>query len=557
MKNKIFVGMGTCGLACGAREVYNKICSAVEKLGLDAEVVSTGCVGYCSKEVIVDFQIAGETRISYGEVTPDKAEELVKSVLVDKKYENELLIGRQGSSDNEEINKLTYIYDLPYFKKQKKLVLKNCGFINPDSIDDYINAQGFEGLKKALSMTSKDAVEEVKKSGLRGRGGAGFPTGRKWDFAHAQVSDQKYMVCNADEGDPGAFMDRSIIEGDPFALIEGMTIAAYAIGASQGYVYIRAEYPLAVKRIKEAIETAKSRGYLGENILGSEFSFDIKIKKGAGAFVCGEETSLIASIEGKRGMPRPRPPFPVQKGIFDKPTVINNVETLANVPYLFREGGESFAKLGTNNSKGTKIFALTGKIKKAGLVEVPMGTTIRDIIFEIGGGILEDKEFKAVQIGGPSGGCIPTQCLDIQIDYESLKEAGAMMGSGGLVVMDETTCMVDVAKFFITFTADESCGKCTPCREGNVRLLEILERITSGDISKEEKIKNFNNIDKLAHVIKDTSLCGLGQTAPNPILSTMRYFMNEYEAHVNEDVCPAGVCSELVNKKAVCEVCDV
>ncbi|HBH18727.1 MAG TPA: NADH-quinone oxidoreductase subunit F, partial [Cyanobacteria bacterium UBA9579] len=540
-KIKILVGMGTCGLAAGAQAVYEAINNTLKTLNINADVVSTGCVGYCQKEVIVDIQKPDFPKLSYGDVTADNVGELLKSVLVDGKNNSALVIGKyrtENEVNKEDLAQIPYIDELPFFKKQTRLVLKNCGHINPKSIDEYISVQGFEGLKKAFSMQPIDVIGEVKTSGLRGRGGGGFPTGMKWEFAYKAEGDKnelskekqsssldtpaspkKYMVCNADEGDPGAFMDRSVLEGDPFALIEGMTIAAYAFGANYGYIYARAEYPLAIEHLEYAIKVAKDRNLLGDNILGSGFNFDLKIKKGAGAFVCGEETALIASIEGKRGMPRPRPPFPAVKGLFGCPTVINNVETLANVPGILRNGGEWFASVGTDKSKGTKVFALTGRINNTGLVEVPMGITLREIIYEIGGGITNDKKYKSVQIGGPSGGCIPEEHLDIKIDYESLKEVGAMMGSGGLVVMDESTCMVDVAKFFLEFITKESCGKCIPCREGTMRMYEIIKGITTSreSLSDEENLQRFKGIlylNRLAEVVRDTSLCGLGQTAP-------------------------------------------
>ncbi|MDA8211811.1 MAG: NADH-quinone oxidoreductase subunit NuoF [Clostridia bacterium] len=432
------------------------------------------------------------------------------------------------------------------------MVLKNCGHIDPENIQEYIAAGGYEGLAKVLkTMNGDQVVEEVKKSGLRGRGGGGFPTGIKWQSTRQAEGTKKYVVCNADEGDPGAFMDRSVLEGDPHAVIEGMLICGYAIGADEGYVYVRAEYPLAIKRLSIAIAQAEEAGYLGENIRGSGFNFRLKIKAGAGAFVCGEETALLNSIEGERGMPRPRPPFPAFKGLWQKPTTLNNVETFANVPVIFRNGADWYASLGTEKSKGTKVFALTGKVNNTGLAEVPMGITMRQIIFDIGGGIKDGKKFKAVQIGGPSGGCLPEELLDLSIDYDSLTAAGAMMGSGGLVVMDETTCMVDLARFFLNFTQKESCGKCIPCREGTKRMLEILQRITDGKGQQSD----IETLERLAKVIKSTSLCGLGQTAPNPVLATLRYFRHEYVAHIEEGKCPAGVCTALLSYFIEPETC--
>ena len=554
-KTKIYVGMGTCGLAAGAKSVFEAISATVKKLNLDAEIIPTGCVGYCKREIIVDVVKPGYPKLSYGDVTAADVEGLLKSVLVDNVHNHKLIIGKYPTAEvinKDDLNEVPNINDLPFFKKQRRLVLKNCGHINPESLQDYLAFEGYEGLKKALGVGALGVIDEVKKSGLRGRGGGGFPTGMKWEFGNKSVpkdldNQKKYMICNADEGDPGAFMDRSVLEGDPFSLLEGMTIAAYAIGANYGYIYVRAEYPLAIERLEKAIKLAKENNLLGENILGSGFNLELKIKKGAGAFVCGEETALIGSIEGKRGMPNPRPPFPTESGAFGCPTVINNVETLANVPGILRHGGDWFASVGTDNSKGTKVFALTGKINNAGLVEVPMGISLREIIYEIGNGIIDDKKYKSVQIGGPSGGCISEENLDIKIDYESLKTVGAMMGSGGLVVMDEGTCMVDVAKYFVEFCTKESCGKCTPCREGTMRMFEILEKITTKGIDKQEKIDSVKHLEHLAGVIRDTSLCGLGQTAPNPVLSTLKYFKNEYDAHIYDEKCPAGHCKSLIH----------
>ncbi|MCD6323480.1 MAG: NADH-quinone oxidoreductase subunit NuoF [Clostridiales bacterium] len=436
--------------------------------------------------------------------------------------------------------------------KQLRIALRNCGIIDPENILEYIARDGYIALGKVLTeMTSEDTIEILKESGLRGRGGGGFPTGLKLDFASKNESDKKYIICNADEGDPGAFMDRSILEGDPHSVLEAMVICGYAIGAQEGFIYIRAEYPLAIERLNTALEQAYENGLLGSDILGSGFSFDIKMKYGAGAFVCGEETALINSIEGLRGEPHFKPPYPAEKGLWNKPTTVNNVETLANIPTIFNKGAEWFSSIGTETSKGTKVFALAGNVNKVGLVEVPMGTTLREIVFDIGGGITDGKAFKAVQTGGPSGGCIPAQFLDIPIDYESLKSIGSMMGSGGMIVMDEDTCMVNIAKFYLEFTTDESCGKCTPCRIGNKRLYEILERITNGEGEAEDLIK----LKELGEIVKDTALCGLGQTAPNPILSTMKYFYDEYEAHVFDKKCPAGICSSLTKYEIDKEKC--
>lgn len=446
--------------------------------------------------------------------------------------------------ENKTYESVPHYNDLSFFKKQQRLVLANCGHMDPEVIEEYIIRGGYEALAIALTkMSPADVVEEVKKAGLRGRGGGGFTTGMKWSFAAKSPGPKKYVVCNADEGDPGAFMDRSVLEGDPHKLLEGMAVCGYAIGADEGYIYCRAEYPLAIKRLKLAIKQAEEKGFLGDNLFGTNFSFHLKIKEGAGAFVCGEETALMASIEGKRGMPRPRPPFPAVAGLWGKPTNINNVETFANVPTIITKGADWYASIGTEKSKGTKVFALTGKVNNTGLVEVPMGITMKEVIFDVGGGIPNGKKFKGAQIGGPSGGCIPESLIDLPIDYDSLIQVGAMMGSGGLVVMDEDTCMVDLARFFLTFTQAESCGKCTPCREGTKRMLEILNRITEG----QGKAGDIELLEDLAANIKATALCGLGQTAPNPVLSTLRYFRHEYVAHINEKRCPAGACTSLAS----------
>lgn len=533
---RILICTGTGCVSSGSSKLTEKLTEELEKRGLinDFKIVNTGCHGFCEQGPIV---IVEPENVFYCRVTAADVEELVESHLVNGQMVERLLYTEPVSKQ-----KVKHYDEITFYNKQKRIVLQRCGHIDPESIDDYLNTHGYEGFKKALTMKPMEIIEEVKKSGLRGRGGAGFPTGLKWEFTYKAEGDKKYVVCNADEGDPGAFMDRSILEGDPHSVIEGMLIAAYAIGADEGYVYVRAEYPLAIRRLAIAIEQAEERGFLGNNILGSGFNFHLKIKAGAGAFVCGEETALLASIEGKRGMPRVRPPFPAQKGLWGKPTNINNVETFANVPHILRHGADWYASIGTEKSKGTKVFALTGKLKNTGLVEVPMGITMREIIFDIGGGIQGDKEFKAVQIGGPSGGCLTKDHLDLPIDYDSLTQAGAMMGSGGLVVMDETTCMVDVARFFLRFTQAESCGKCTPCREGTKRMLEILTRIVEGKGTEED----LERLEKLGKIIKTTSLCGLGQTAPNPVLTTLRYFRHEYEAHIREKRCPAGACKDLI-----------
>ena len=529
---------GTGCKSAGSKEVQLAFSRAIEAKGLSDEVmvVETGCHGFCEHGPLVIVYPEGTF---YCQVKAEDVEEIVESHLFKGRIVERLLyhepLTHESIPNSSEIN---------FYKKQHRLVLENCGAINPEQIEEYIAVGGYEALAKAVTtMSPEDVIEEIKKSGLRGRGGGGFPTGMKWQFAKASVSDKKYVICNADEGDPGAFMDRSVLEGDPHKILEGMAVCGYAIGADEGYIYVRAEYPLAIKRLRIAIEQAEAMGLLGENIFGSGFSFKLHIKEGAGAFVCGEETALMASIEGKRGMPRPRPPFPAVAGLWGKPTNINNVETFGNVAAIITNGADWYAGFGTEKSKGTKVFALTGKINNTGLAEVPMGITMREIIYDIGGGINGGKKFKAVQIGGPSGGCLPESMLDLSIDYDSLTAAGAMMGSGGLVVMDEDTCMVDVAKFFLNFTQSESCGKCTPCREGTKRMLEVLTRITEG----QGREGDIELLEELARNIKETALCGLGQTAPNPVLSTLKYFRHEYEAHIKEKRCPAGACEKLAN----------
>jgi len=504
----------------------------------EVEVVATGCFGLCELGPVVIVYPEGTfySRVEASDIPEMVEEHLVKGRPLDRLIYTEKGDGHHPLSINE----------LGFFKKQKRIALANCGVIDPENIDEYIGFDGYMALEKVLlTMTPVDVINEVKASGLRGRGGGGFPTGLKWQFAHDAVSEDgvKYVACNADEGDPGAFMDRSVLEGDPHALIEAMAIAGFAVGASKGYVYVRAEYPIAVSRLQIAIDQAKEYGLLGENIFDTDFSFDLEIRLGAGAFVCGEETALMNSIEGKRGEPRPRPPFPANKGLFGKPTVLNNVETYANIPAIILKGAEWFAAVGTEKSKGTKVFALGGKINNTGLLEIPMGTTLREIVFEIGGGIPNGKAFKAAQTGGPSGGCIPASLLDTKIDYDNLIAIGSMMGSGGLIVMDEDNCMVDVARFFLDFTQDESCGKCPPCRIGTKRMLEILERICDGKGIEGD----IERLEELAVGIKASALCGLGQTAPNPVLSTIRYFRDEYEAHINDKKCPAGVCKHLLD----------
>ena len=560
----IFIGTGTCGLGAGAAATLVAIKDYLVKKSIDAEDVEVGCIGLCVVEPLVDVQLPGKCRIMFQTVTAKKVESLLDGVFAGDPPKD-LVLGQFRQEGLQPWDGVTFQDEHPFFGPQTRWVLQNCGVIDPASLEEYLATGGYCGLKKALAMEALDVCKEVEKSGLRGRGGGGFPTGMKWKFAHNQTDPQKYLVCNADEGDPGAFMDRAVIEGDPHRLLEGMAVAAYAIGANKAYIYIRAEYPLAIARLKDAIAQAEANNLLGENILGSNFSLKMIIKMGAGAFVCGEETALIHSIEGKRGMPRPRPPFPAISGLFGHPTIINNVETLANIPKLIDNGSSWFTTVGTEGSKGTKVFALSGKISRTGLVEVAMGTTLREVVFSIGGGISHGKAYKAVQIGGPSGGCIPESHLDIQIDYESLKKVGAMMGSGGLVVMDEDNCMVDVAKFFMDFIQRESCGKCIPCREGTRRMLETLNRITHGrrGETRNETLQRFQSVvhlESLAEVIRDTSLCGLGQTAPNPVLSTLRWFRDEYEAHVYDRVCPAKACTELItyniNEKCTgCTIC--
>lgn len=546
-----YVGAGTCGLGAGAGKTRQAIKRYLNEKNLQARVIEVGCIGLCSNEPLVDIQMPGRTRLVYSKVKEDQVEALLDSIFSDR-IPLQNLLGQHRHAQLQCWENIPFIDEHPFFAPQKRCVLKNCGLIDPASIEEYIAYGGYQALAKALhSLTPYEVCDIIEQSGLRGRGGGGFPTGKKWKLALNAGADQKYMICNADEGDPGAFMDRAVIEGDPHNVLEGLAIAAYAIGATKAYIYIRAEYPLAIARLQEAIAQARDYGFIGENILDSGFHLDVMIKKGAGAFVCGEETALIHSIEGKRGMPRPRPPFPAARGLFGKPTIINNVETLANLAQIIQHGPEWFRAMGTEGSKGTKVFALSGKVERTGLVEVVMGMKIRDIVFGIGGGIPGNKHFKAVQIGGPSGGCIPEQLLDIKIDYESLKEVGAMMGSGGMVVMDEGTCMVDLAKFFMDFIQRESCGKCIPCREGTRQMLHTLESLTHGRKTEKgwdalERFKSVMYMPRLAEVIQDTSLCGLGQSAPNPVLSTLRWFRDEYEAHIYERKCPAGVCNELL-----------
>jgi len=531
----VFLGMATCGRAAGAEEIKQQII----EMGVDARVIEVGCIGACYAEPLVYIKKPGAPAIVYKDMTAKKAGNVLIGCLKNDDPMAKYALGVLGP---EPVDGIPSLFDIPMMKPQVRVVLRNCGIIDPENIHHYVARGGYSGLDRALSMDPEDVIEEVLASGLRGRGGAGFPTGRKWKFCRDAKGRDKYLICNADEGDPGAFMDRSVLEGDPHAVLEGMCIAAYAIGARHAYIYIRAEYPLAIERLRTAMDQMRQHGLLGEDIMGRGFSFDIKIKEGAGAFVCGEETALMASIEGERGMPRPRPPFPANKGLFGKPTNINNVETLANVSAILEKGGDWFAGFGTEQSKGTKTFALAGKINNTGLIEVPMGIPLRDVIYEVGGGIHRDKKFKAVQTGGPSGGCIPEQFLDMPVDYENLAKVGSIVGSGGMVVMDEENCMVDIARYFLNFTQSESCGKCTPCRLGTRAMLDILEKITEGKGEPDDLLV----LEELADAVKAGSLCGLGQTAPNPVITTLKYFRDEYEAHVFDKKCPAGNCREII-----------
>jgi NADH-quinone oxidoreductase subunit F len=541
-KVTVRICVGTGGLAAGGKEVFEAFKKAINDSCTDLDLDSTchyqkvGCRGFCARDVLVDV-VDRDKSITYQGVKPEMATRIVTEHMI------------KGNPITE------WMIDDSYYafhEKQKKVLLADCGTIDPEDISAYIKVGGYSGIKKILSgMSPHNLISEIKASGLRGRGGAGFPTGIKWEICRKAQGEIKYIICNADEGDPGAFMDRSIIEGNPHSVIEGMIIAGYATGSNTGYVYIRAEYPLAVERLKLAIKQAREKGYLGKNISGSRFDFDIQIKLGAGAFVCGEETALIASIEGERGMPRAKPPFPVHKGLWGMPTVINNVETLSNIPYIVRHGSDWYASIGTDKSKGTKVFALTGKVRNTGLIEVPMGIRLGEIIYDIGGGIIGDKKFKAVQTGGPSGGCIPHELLDTPVDFESLAHVGSIIGSGGMVVLDETDCMVNIAKFFLEFTQAESCGKCVPCRIGTKRLLEILDRITRG----KGRSGDVELLENLGKDIKSSSLCGLGQTAPNPVLSTIKYFKSEYEAHINDLTCSAAVCKDLIEFSILEDIC--
>ncbi|AEE96447.1 NAD(P)-dependent iron-only hydrogenase diaphorase component flavoprotein [Mahella australiensis 50-1 BON] len=545
-RSHVLVCGGTGCTSSGAQQLIEALNNEIERLHLSNEVkvVQTGCLGLCERGPNVVIYPEGAY---YCHVKPEDARDIAEEHLLKGRIVQRLLY-----RDIAEEHLPLSLNEIDFYNRQRRIVLKNCGVIDPENIEEYIGADGYQALAKVLTgMTQQEVIDTIKKSGLRGRGGAGFPTGLKWQFTHDAIGDKKYVLCNADEGDPGAFMDRSVLEGDPHALLEAMTIAGYAVGADQGYIYVRAEYPLAVKRLNIAINQAREYGLLGSNIFGTGFKFDIDLRLGAGAFVCGEETALMTSIEGKRGEPRPRPPFPANKGVFGKPTLLNNVETYANVPQIILNGPEWFASIGTDKSKGTKVFALGGKINNTGLVEIPMGTTLREVIYDIGGGIPQGKAFKAAQTGGPSGGCIPAQFLDMPIEYDSLIQIGSMMGSGGMIVMDEDNCMVDIARFFLQFTVDESCGKCPPCRIGTKRMLEILDRIVEG----KGKEGDIELLETLAKNIKASALCGLGQTAPNPVLSTLKYFRDEYEAHIRDKKCPAGVCQQLLEYVVMPELC--
>jgi len=539
-KTIVKVGMASCGIAAGGGPVFDRLHELLDSRE-DVEIKKVGCIGFCYMEPLVEVEKDGVC-VTYGEVDSALAEEIVRKHVDQGEILKEHVVLHNADEAPEN----------PRMENQVRIVLRNTGLIDPENIDEYIARDGYKGLEKAIrEMTPMDVIQEILDSGLRGRGGAGFPTGLKWKFAHLAKNDKKYFVCNADEGDPGAFMDRSVLEGDPHSVLEGMAIGAYAIGADEGIIYCRAEYPLAIKHLNTALDQAREKGFLGENIMGTGFNFDIHIKEGAGAFVCGEETAMIASIEGKRGMPRPRPPFPANSGIFGKPTNINNVETLANIAWIITHGSKEFSKYGIGRSRGTKVFALAGKLNKGGLAEVPMGMPLRDVIYEVGGGIPDNKKFKAVQLGGPSGGCLPEELLDTPVDYESINATGAIMGSGGMVVMDESTCIVDVAKFFLSFVQKESCGKCPFCRIGTKRMLEILERISEG----RGTLEDLDLLAELAVQIKDGSLCGLGQTAPNPVLTTLKYFRDEYLAHIEERKCPAKVCTTLIHYSIDPEKC--
>jgi len=539
-KPKFMVGAGTCGIAAGALDILSTIDEELRRLNIEATVIQVGCMGLCYAEPMLGIIKPGHPQIIYGNLTPDLMAQLINDYIANDNPRPDLAMGYIG---NNSIDNIPNLFDLPVLKPQVRIVLHNCGFIDPENINHYIANGGYSGLAKALNMTPEGIIDEIKKSGLRGRGGAGFSTGQKWEFCKNAHGDEKYIICNADEGDPGAFMNRSLLEGDPHSVLEGVVIGAYAIGANQSYIYCRAEYPLAIERLNLALQQMEEYGFIGDNILNSGFNLHIKIKEGAGAFVCGEETSLMASIEGKRGMPRSRPPFPAISGLWGKPTNINNVETWANAAQILQKSSEWYAQHGAEKSKGTKTFALVGKIERTGLIEIPLGIKLSEIIYGIGGGISEGKQFKAVQTGGPSGGCLPSSMLDSPVDYETLAAAGSIIGSGGMVVADEDTCIVDLARYFLTFTQAESCGKCPPCRVGTQQMLSILERITQG----KGKPGDIEQLERIANTVKQGSLCGLGQTAPNPVLTTIRYFRDEYETHINEKRCPALACKSLIS----------
>ncbi|MBP1944964.1 NADH-quinone oxidoreductase subunit NuoF [Methanobacterium petrolearium] len=547
-KPVVLVGSATCGNSAGAEEIRSVIQEECIKNDIDCKIVQVGCIGLCYAEPIITIIKPDNPQIFYGNLTPKIARELVNAYIDGDDPLAKYALGTTGEGKLENI---PHLFDLPVLKPQVRRILRNCGLIDPYNINHYLAKGGYSGLNEALQMEPEEIIEKVKKSGLRGRGGAGFPTGMKWELCRNEESQTKYLICNADEGDPGAFMNRSLLESDPHSILEGIIIAAYAIGVHEGYIYCRAEYPLALKTLKHAISQMMEHGLLGENILDSGFDFNLKIKEGAGAFVCGEETALIASIEGKRGTPRTRPPFPTTSGLWGKPTVINNVETMAGVALIMQKGPGKFSEVGSEDSKGTKTFALVGDVHHTGLIEVPLGTTLREVIFDIGGGVTGGKKFKAVQVGGPSGGCIPKDFVDTRIDYSSLNVAGAIMGSGGMVIMDEDSCMVDVAQYFLKFTQNESCGKCVPCRLGTKQMLDILTDITEG----KGRSDDLDLLKDLAEAIKAASLCGLGQGAPNPVLTTLRYFMPEYEAHINDKICPARHCKELISYVIMPEKC--
>ncbi len=554
IRSHVLICGGTGCTSSGSMVIRDKLAEELKAKGLEEEVkiVQTGCFGLCALGPIMIVYPEGTF---YSMVTADDVPEIVEEHLLKGRIVERLVYtddASRAAAAESDVAAPASLSDTAFYKKQNRVALRNCGVINPESIDEYIAMDGYFALAKVLKeMTPEQVIDTISASGLRGRGGGGFPTGRKWQFARASVSDKKYVVCNADEGDPGAFMDRSVLEGDPHALIEAMAIAAYAIGADEGWVYVRAEYPIAVKRLQIAISQAREYGLLGKDIFGTGFNFDLNIRLGAGAFVCGEETALLTSIEGNRGEPRTRPPFPAVKGLWGQPTIVNNVETYANIAQIILKGADWFASMGTETSKGTKVFALGGKITNTGLVEIPMGTTLREVVEEIGGGVPNGKKFKAAQTGGPSGGCIPASLIDTPIDYDNLIKIGSMMGSGGLIVMDEDSCMVDIAKFFLEFTVDESCGKCAPCRIGTVRLLEILNKITDGN----GEMEDLDKLEELANYIKSASLCGLGQTAPNPVISTLRYFRDEYVSHIVDKKCPAGVCKKLLSYTIEADKC--